>query len=230
MNRGKLFVVATPIGNLEDMTFRAVETLKRCTLIACEDTRTSSHLLRHFNISVPLVSYHDRNEREQVNYLLKKIEEGGEIAIICDAGTPTISDPGFRIVRECKKNDIDVVPIPGANAMIAALSASGLPTNCFFFLGFPSHKESARIKILEQYAAADGTLVCYESCHRLEKLLHNIARVYGPERVVSLGKELTKIHEMILTATVGEVLKNVKKTLIIKGEFVVLIAPARYSL
>ncbi|MDR1303299.1 MAG: 16S rRNA (cytidine(1402)-2'-O)-methyltransferase [Puniceicoccales bacterium] len=230
MNRGKLFVVATPIGNLGDMTFRSVETLKRCTLIACEDTRISSHLLRHFNIDAPLVPYHDRNERGQVNFLLKKIKEGEEIAIICDAGTPTISDPGFRIVRECKKNNIDVVPIPGANAMIAALSASGLPTHCFFFLGFPGHRESARIKILERYAASDGTLICYESCHRLEKFLRDIAHVYGPERVVSICKELTKIHETILTAPVGEILLDVKKTLIVKGEFVVLIAPARYTL
>ncbi|MDR0590719.1 MAG: 16S rRNA (cytidine(1402)-2'-O)-methyltransferase [Puniceicoccales bacterium] len=230
MSRGKLFVIATPIGNLSDMTFRAVETLKRCSLIACEDTRISSHLLRHFSISAPLIAYHDRNEREQVNFLIKKIEEGGEIAIICDAGTPTISDPGFRIVRECKKNDIDVVPIPGASAMIAALSASGLPTHCFFFLGFPGHRASARIKILEQYAAAGGTLVCYESCHRLEKFLHDIAHVYGLERVISIGKELTKIHETIVTAPVGEVLLNVKKMITIKGEFVVLVAPARYTL
>jgi 16S rRNA (cytidine1402-2'-O)-methyltransferase len=230
MNRGKLFVIATPIGNLGDMTFRAVETLKRCTLIACEDTRISSHLLRHFNIEVPLIPYHDRNEREQVNFLLKKMKEGGEVGLICDAGTPTISDPGFRIVRECKKSNIDVVPIPGASAMIAALSASGLPTHRFFFLGFPGHRESARIKILEQYAAADGTLICYESCHRLEKFLHDIAHVYGPERVISIGKELTKIHETILTAPVGEILLDVKKTLIIKGEFVVLIAPDHYAL
>jgi 16S rRNA (cytidine1402-2'-O)-methyltransferase len=229
MNQGKLFVIATPIGNLKDMTFRAIETLKQCALIACEDTRTSSHLLQHFAINAPLIPYHDKNEQTQANYLIKKIQEGMQVAIICDAGTPTISDPGFRIVRECKKNNIEVIPIPGANAMVAALSASGLPTNCFLFLGFPSHKENARIKILEKYATLDATLVFYESCHRIEKFLNNISNVYGPERIASLCKELTKIHETILTAPIGEILLKIKKTTTIKGEFVILIAPANYS-
>jgi 16S rRNA (cytidine1402-2'-O)-methyltransferase len=144
-------------------------------------------------------------------------------------GTPTISDPGFRIVRECKINSIKVIPIPGACAVTAALSASGLPTNCFLFLGFPGHKESTRIKILEKYATGEATLIFYESCHRIEKFLNNIFHIYGPDRVVSLCKELTKIHETILTAPIGKILKEIKN-LALRGEFAVLIAPNDYIL
>jgi 16S rRNA (cytidine1402-2'-O)-methyltransferase len=147
MDQGQLFVVGTPIGNLDDMTFRAIEILKQCPIIACEDTRVSSRLLQRFDIRGTLIPYHDKNEQLQREYLIQKLEEGIAVAIICDAGTPTISDPGFRIVRECKKNHIDVIPIPGACAAIAALSASGLPTNNFLFLGFPGHRETMRTKI-----------------------------------------------------------------------------------
>ncbi|MDR1907126.1 MAG: 16S rRNA (cytidine(1402)-2'-O)-methyltransferase [Puniceicoccales bacterium] len=229
MNQGQLFVVATPIGNLDDMTFRAIETLKQCPIIACEDTRISVNLLKKFNITATLVPYHDKNEQLQAEYLVQKIKAGIQVAIICDAGTPTINDPGFRIVRECKRNSINVIPIPGPCALTAALSASGLPTNCFLFLGFPGHKDSERIKILAKYATFDATLIFYESCHRVEKFLNNIFNIYGPNRIVSLCKELTKIHEIILTAPIGEILGSIKN-LMIKGEFVVLIAPQNYSL
>ena len=229
MQEGKLFVIGTPIGNLKDITFRAVETLKQCPIIACEDTRNSLHLLQHFDIKATLVSYHDKNESLQVKFLLEKLHAGISVGLICDAGTPTISDPGFRIVRECKKNGITVVPIPGANAAITALSASGLPTNSFLFLGFPGHKESERIKILEKYAAFEATLVFYESCHRIGKFLNNIFNVYGPNRVVSVCKELTKIYEKILTAPIEKIIPQLQK-MSLKGEFVVLIAPKDYNL
>jgi 16S rRNA (cytidine1402-2'-O)-methyltransferase len=229
MQEGQLFVIGTPIGNLEDITFRAIETLRQCPLIACEDTRTSLHLLQRFNIKATLIPYHDRNESRQAKILLEKLRAGISIGLICDAGTPTLSDPGFRMVRECKKNGITVVPIPGASALTAALSAAGLPTNHFLFLGFPGHKESERIKILEKYASLEATLVFYESCHRIEKFLHNISNIYGPNRVISLCKELTKIHEKILTAPVGEVLPLLPQ-ISLKGEFVVLVAPGDYNL
>ncbi|MDR2812702.1 MAG: 16S rRNA (cytidine(1402)-2'-O)-methyltransferase [Puniceicoccales bacterium] len=229
MNQAQLFVVATPIGNLDDITFRAIETLKRCPIIACEDTRVSAKLLKKFNITATLVPYHDKNERLQTKYLIQKIKTGIPIALICDAGTPTISDPGFCIVRECKKNRIDVIPIPGASALMAALSASGLPTHRFLFLGFPGHRESERIKILEKYSTMDVTLGFYESCHRIEKFLNNIFDTYGPNRFISLCKELTKIHEILLTAPISDVLSMAKK-IALKGEFVVLIAPPNYSL
>ncbi|MDR1590703.1 MAG: 16S rRNA (cytidine(1402)-2'-O)-methyltransferase [Puniceicoccales bacterium] len=229
MNQGQLFVVATPIGNLDDITFRAIEILKRCPIIACEDTRVSVNLLKKFNISATLLPYHDKNERLQTEYLIQKIKVGVSVAIICDAGTPTISDPGFRIVRECKKNNIEVIPIPGPCALTAALSASGLPTNHFLFLGFPGHKDSERVKILEKYAAFEATLIFYESCHRIGKFLNNIFTVYGASRIVAICKELTKIHEAILTAPIADILIIVKE-MTIKGEFVVLIAPQDYSL
>ncbi|MDR3317635.1 MAG: 16S rRNA (cytidine(1402)-2'-O)-methyltransferase [Puniceicoccales bacterium] len=229
MDKGKLFVVATPIGNLGDIAFRAIETLKQCSIIACEDRRVSANLLKKFTIEAKLIPYHEQNELFQVTFLLGQLLEGKNIAVICDAGTPTISDPGFRIVRECKKNDIDVIPIPGPNAAITALSASGLPTNRFLFLGFPGHKESERVKILEQYKHFEATLIFYESCYRVEKFLNNIFNIYGPDRIVSVSKELTKIHETILTASVVEILKRIKN-LTIKGEFVVLIASQNYIL
>ncbi|MDR2806906.1 MAG: 16S rRNA (cytidine(1402)-2'-O)-methyltransferase [Puniceicoccales bacterium] len=229
MNPGKLFVVGTPIGNLNDITFRAIETLRQCALIACEDTRVAAHLLNRFKITATLIAYHDKNEQIQVDDLLQRIKAGTSIALICDAGTPTISDPGFRIVRACRKNNIEVTPIPGSCALTTALSASGLPTNRFLFLGFPGHKDSERIKVLGQYAAFEATLIFYESCHRIEKFLNNVLNNYGPYRIVSLCKEMTKIHEMILTAPIGDLVEKIKK-ITIKGEFVLLIAPPNYQL
>jgi 16S rRNA (cytidine1402-2'-O)-methyltransferase len=227
MNQGRLFVIATPIGHLDDITFRAVEILRQCSIIACEDTRISAILLKKFNITATLIPYHDKNERFQTGYLIQKIKLGMQIAVICDAGTPTISDPGFRIVRECKKNNIAVIPIPGPCALTAALSASGLPTHQFLFLGFPGHKESERIKILEKYTTSEITLIFYESCHRIGKFLNNIFDIYGHNRIVSICKELTKIHETILTAPIVDIL-SMTHEMPFKGEFVILIAPLSY--
>jgi 16S rRNA (cytidine1402-2'-O)-methyltransferase len=229
MSQGRLFVVATPIGHLDDITFRALEILRQCPIIACEDTRISAILLKKFNITATLIPYHDKNERFQTDYLIQKIKTGIQVAVICDAGTPTISDPGFRIVRECKKNNIAVIPIPGPCALTTALSVSGLPTHHFLFLGFPGHRESERIKILERYITFEITLIFYESCHRIEKFLNNIFHIYGPNRVISLCKELTKIHETILTAPIGDILSTIHK-MAFKGEFVILIAPSNYRL
>lgn len=226
---GTLFVVATPIGNLGDCSQRAIEVLSQCPTIACEDTRTSSHLLNKFSIHANLIAYHDRNEQQQTVSLLKKLREGESVAVICDAGTPTISDPGFRIVRECKKEGISVVPVPGANAAITALSASGLPTDRFFFLGFPGHKVSTRRKLLETYKNFPATLIFYESCHRIRAFLEDILEIMGKERIVTLCKELTKIHETILTAPIYQIVEKIN-VIGTKGEFVVLVAPEDFQL
>lgn len=226
---GTLFVVATPIGNLGDCTQRAIEILSRCSTIACEDTRTSSHLLHKFGIHAQLIAYHDRNEQQQTTFLLKKLQSGESIAVICDAGTPTISDPGFRIVRECQKLGIPVAPIPGANAAITALSASGLPTDRFLFLGFPGHKASTRRQLLETYCHFPATLIFHESCYRIQAFLNDIQEVMGAGRFVTIGKELTKIHETIFTKPIGQIVEKID-SIGIKGEFVVLIAPENFQL
>ena len=224
-----LFIVATPIGNLQDLSQRAVETLHNCPIIACEDTRTSRHLLEKFNIKAELIAYHDNNEIACTAVLIEKLHQGQNVAVVCDAGTPTISDPGFRIVRECQKQNILIVPIPGPNAAITALSASGLPSNQFLFLGFPGHKSSARIHLLEIYKNFPATLIFYESCHRIEKFLREIFDTLGSERVITLCKELTKLHEFIKTDTIGNFCAQFDK-ITPKGEFVVLIAPSNFSL
>lgn len=226
---GKLYVIATPIGNLQDITFRAVETLKSCDLIACEDTRTSSILLNFYNIKKPLIAYHDKNETSQANFIAEQIISGKNIGLVSDAGTPTISDPGFRIVRLCRKKNLDVIPIPGASAAIAALSISGLPTDSFIFIGFPGHKNSSRLNILNKYKDIPATLIFYESCYRIMKFLTNIYDIYGPNRIVNISKEITKHHEQYCTGTIGAILEWIK-TVTIKGEFVITIAPENFVL
>lgn len=227
MSTGTLFVVATPIGNLDDLSPRAVETLQRCTTIACEDTRVSQKIFQKIGVTSHLIAYHDLNETNQAAFLTKKLLNGEDLAVVCDAGTPTISDPGFRIVRECQKCHIPVVPIPGPNAALTALSASGLPTNRFLFLGFPGHKQHARIQVLQEFQNFEVTLIFYESCYRVGAFLKDIHDTLGPQRVVSVAKELTKLHETILTGTIAEVLTRLP---VLKGEFVILIAPPDFVL
>lgn len=225
----RLSVVATPIGNLSDLSPRARETLAAADCIACEDTRTSGNLLRRFGISRPLIACHEHNEAVSAAGIAEKIAAGAHVALVCDAGTPTLSDPGFRVVRECRRRGLTVEPIPGACALIAALSASGLPTNAFAFHGFLPPKTAARRRFLEENRDAKMTLAVYESCHRIRAFAEEIAETLGAARVVCFARELTKLHETVLTGTISEILPRlVGKNL--KGEFVVLIAPADFAL
>ena len=224
-----LYLVATPIGNLGDLSQRALDILKSCDLIACEDTRTSGKLLKHFGITNNLVSYHEHNEISQAQVLADKIEADQAIALISDAGTPTLSDPGFRVVRECHRRHLNVSPIPGPSAALAALSASGLPSDRFSYRGFLPAKSAARKRFFESILSADQTQILFESNHRILKFLNDFLEVLGPERVICVARELTKLHETIVTGPAGEVSEKIKSRSQ-KGEFVVVIAPADFSL
>ncbi len=225
----RLSVVATPIGNLEDLSPRAKAVLASADCIACEDTRTSGNLLRRFGIARPLLAYHDHNEQASAAGIADRIAAGAHIALVCDAGTPTLSDPGFRVVRECRRRGLAVETIPGPCALIAALSASGLPTNAFAFYGFLAPKTAARRRFLEELRDEKMTLALYESCHRIRAFAEEIHEILGPQRVVCFARELTKLHETVLTGTIADILPQMTgKNL--KGEFVVLIAPADFEL
>ncbi|MDR2980691.1 MAG: 16S rRNA (cytidine(1402)-2'-O)-methyltransferase [Puniceicoccales bacterium] len=226
---GTLFVVATPIGNLGDISGRTKSILGDVNAIACEDTRTSGNLLRHLGIEKPLIAYHEHNEQALAPALADRIAAGESIALICDAGTPTLSDPGFRVVRECRRRGLSVSPVPGPCAFIAALSASGLPSNAFRYVGFLPPKSAARVRFLESIREATETVILYESCHRIDKFVAEINDVLGAARVICVARELTKLHETILTGAVAEVIpKLVANSL--RGEFVVLIAPVDFQL
>ncbi|MEZ5524617.1 MAG: 16S rRNA (cytidine(1402)-2'-O)-methyltransferase [Pseudomonadales bacterium] len=193
----ELYVVATPIGNLSDISARAVEVLKQVDLIACEDTRHSVRLLNHLGIQKPLLSYHDHNEVEQTQHLIAKLQEGVRVALISDAGTPLISDPGFQLVRKARECRIKVVPLPGPCALIAALSASGLPSDRFAFEGFLPAKRQARIECLEKLKNESRTLIFYESTHRILASLQDMSAVFGVGRHAVLARELTKTFETL---------------------------------
>lgn len=224
-----LYLVATPIGNLGDLSFRAVDILKRCDLIACEDTRTSGKLLKHFEIRKPLVSYHEHNEIHQATLLADKIETGISIALITDAGTPALSDPGFRIVRECRKRELPVSPIPGPSAAVAALSVSGLPSDSFCYVGFLPAKSAARKRFFNDIKDSPKTQIVYESNHRILKFLNDFQEILGSDRVLCVARELTKLHETIFTGPAVKVIESVKQRSQ-KGEFVVVIAPSTFEL
>lgn len=196
-NPGTLYVVATPIGNLGDMVPRAVETLQTVALIAAEDTRHSSRLLSHFDIKTPCVAYHDHSDEQRTEQLIARMHAGDSIALISDAGTPLVSDPGYRLVRSARQAGIQVVPIPGACAMIAALSAAGLPSDRFAFEGFLPAKQVARCTQLQSLAADSRTLIFYEAPHRILETLQDMAQVFGSEREVVMARELTKTFETI---------------------------------
>ncbi|MFH1196942.1 MAG: 16S rRNA (cytidine(1402)-2'-O)-methyltransferase [bacterium] len=224
---GKLFVVATPIGNLKDITFRAVETLNEVDFIICEDTRVTSVLLKHNGISKELVSFNAQSESRKIEYVIQKLSSGQNGALVSDAGTPCISDPGIRLVHKCVSNDIEVVGIPGANAAIMALSISGLPTDSFVFEGFLPQKKGRQKKLIE-LAAEERTIVLYESTYRIEKLLNELAE-YMPERFVVVQRELTKMFEESWRGFPQNILVELpKKT--IKGEFVVIISPLAWKI
>jgi 16S rRNA (cytidine1402-2'-O)-methyltransferase len=220
----KLYIVATPIGNLEDFTFRAISTLKNVDLIAAEDTRHSRTLMQHYGIETPLVAYHDHNETEASEGLVAQMQQGTSIALISDAGTPLISDPGYRLVKLARRVGIEVVTIPGPSAVTASLSISGLPTDRFLFVGFLPSKQQARQKTLKALSKEAATLVCYESRHRIQDSLRDMVLVLGASRQATVARELTKRFEQSRQGTLGELCEAVDNNEIIaKGEFVVVI-------
>lgn len=225
---GRLYLVASPIGNLNDISARFTEVLANVDLIACEDTRVTSRLLGHLNISIPLTSYREENERGRSVELCQKMQQGQSIALLSDAGYPSISDPGFRLVRECHMNDIQVIPIPGPNAAITALAASGLPTHQFLFLGFFPKKKNAVLQVLQEWKDFSGSLIFYESKYKIIKTLELIQSTYGQDRLICVSRELTKVHETILSGPVRIVRQSVSEKST-KGEFTLVIAPVGYQ-
>jgi 16S rRNA (cytidine1402-2'-O)-methyltransferase len=226
---GHLYVVSTPIGNLADLTERARAILGSADVVACEDTRTTGMLLGRLGISRELVSYHEHNEAEAAERLAESIASGRSIALATDAGTPGMSDPGFRVVRACRRRGIPVVPVPGPVAFAAVLSASGLPTNGFLFAGFLAPKSSARMAFLGKHRDFAYTIALYESCHRIAKALDDIVAALGPDRVVCVAKEVSKVHETFWVGPASDVRDRMSRASL-KGEFTLLIAPSGYTL
>lgn len=226
---GHLYVVATPIGNLADLTERARAILGAVDLIACEDTRTTGTLLTRLGLRKELVAYHEHNELEAAEKLAEQIAAGKSVAVVSDAGTPALSDPGFRLVRACRRRGLRVVPVPGASALTAVLSASGLPTNGFLFVGFLPPKSAARIAFFEKYRDFDYTLALYESCHRIDKAVDELVQTLGPGRTICVAKEVTKLHETFFVGPAADVKARLAKASL-KGEFVLLIAPPDFTL
>jgi 16S rRNA (cytidine1402-2'-O)-methyltransferase len=218
---GTLYLVATPIGNLEDITLRALRTLRECDVIAAEDTRHTGQLLRHFDISKPLISYFKFNEARRSEEIIQRLARGEKVALVTDSGTPGISDPGERVVRGALAAGLRVEPVPGPCALVASLTASGLPTAQFHFVGFLPHKPGPRQRVLTQASSSPGTLVIYESPYRIEKLLNELNHLW-PHRPVVLARELTKKFEEFLRGTPAELIEMVKERKL-KGEFVVLV-------
>ena len=220
--KGTLYIVSTPIGNLEDITLRALRTLKEVDLIAAEDTRHTGLLLKHFGIQTPLTSYFQGNELKKKEFILSKLSRGDRVALVSDAGTPGISDPGFRLIRTAIDNQISVIPIPGPSAVIAALSVSGLPTDAFLFRGFLPHKSKKKRDLLNELKEARETLVFYESPHRILETLKNILEILGDRQMV-LTRELTKIYEEILRGKVREIQTQIAERQL-KGEITLIIS------
>ncbi len=221
-----LYLVGTPIGNLEDITLRAVRVLKEADLIACEDTRQTQKLLNHYGIVSKTTSYHEHNEMTRAPELVLELEQGARIALVSDAGMPGISDPGFRLVSLAIRHKIPVVPIPGASAFLSALVASGLPTDAFRFSGFLPAKRGQRRDVLESVKNSPRTQVFYEAPHRVVEAVADIAEILGPERQVVIAREVTKLHEEFLRGRAGEVLENLKARGDVKGEITLLIGKA----
>jgi len=218
---GTLYIVSTPIGNLEDMTMRAVRVLKEVSLIAAEDTRRTGLLLKHFEIQTPLTSFFEGNEQKKGDFILSKLTGGDSIALVSDAGTPGISDPGFRLIQKAIEEEIPVVPIPGPSAVIAALSVAGLPTDAFLFRGFLPHKSKKRRDLLQELEGLRETLVFYESPYRISGTLQDILDILGDREVV-LARELTKIYEEILRGKVSEIQRQITGRKL-KGEITLVI-------
>ena len=217
--KGNLYVVATPIGNLEDITLRAIKTLKEVDLIAAEDTRHTLKLLNHLEITKPMISYHRHNEEIRCENLIKELKEGKNIALVSDAGTPGICDPGEEIIKKCIEEDIRVIPIPGACAMINALIASGISTKEFSFLGFLPLNKKRRKEKIEEIKNSNKTIIIYEAPHKLKNTLNDLSSILEDRKIV-LARELTKIHEEYIRGTINELIENAEN---LKGEIVLII-------
>lgn len=222
MEKGMLYIVPTPVGNLEDMTYRALKVLKEASLILAEDTRTSGNLLKHFEIKNPMLSYHKFNEHQTVTGLVHRIEAGETIALVSDAGTPGISDPGFLLVRECVRAGVEVQTLPGATAFVPALVSSGLPCDKFCFEGFLPQKKG-RQTVLRKLAEEHRTMVFYESPYRLVKMLSQLAEVFGEVRQAAVCREISKVHEEIVRGTLAELILHFTEQEP-RGEIVVVVA------
>lgn len=221
---GTLYVVATPIGNLEDITYRAVKVLSEVDLVAAEDTRHSRKLFARFGIQKPLLSYHDHNERQRYEALLERLCAGEDIALISDAGTPCIADPGYRLIAACRTSGVPVVPVPGASALVAALSASGVATDRFIFEGYLPSRAKARSDLLKRLAGEQRTLVFYETPHRLLAALDDLSVVFGPSCQVVIARELTKRHEEFFKGTLEDAVAHFSCRPV-KGEIVLIVPP-----
>ena len=221
-----LYLVATPIGNLEDITLRAIRVLKEVDVIACEDTRQTQKLLNHYGITTRTISYHEHNEMTRSAELVKEMQEGTSVALVTDAGMPGISDPGFRLISLAVLHHVPVVPIPGASAFLAALVASGLPTDSFRFSGFLPPKRGERRAALESIRTSPRTQVFYEAPHRIVEALADVVEVLGPDRHVVIAREVTKLHEEFLRGRAGEVVETLKARDGVKGEITLLIGKA----
>lgn len=218
-----LYIVATPIGNLEDITLRALRILRNVDLIACEDTRHTQKLLNHFEIKTPTQSYHQHNEAARAKELVQRVADGERIALVSDAGMPGISDPGERVIHAAVERGLNVIAIPGPSAVVTALVASGLPTEQFRFAGFLPARQGERRSVLESLAAVRETLIFYEAPHRIAEMLHDLEKIFGPNRRVVLARELTKIHEEFLRGTISEVCTELGRREIAKGEITVIV-------
>lgn len=223
--KGMLYVVSTPIGNLEDITYRAVRLLREVELIACEDTRHTRKLLDHYRIETKLVSYHEHNEADRAQELVQKLLDGVSVAQVSDAGMPGISDPGYRLIKLAIEHSIPVVPVPGPSALVAALAASGLPTDAFEFRGFLPAKSGQRRTALEAVRSVEHTVIFYEAPHRIREALEDIVAVLGPERPMVIARELTKMHEEFLRGTAGALAEQLRDREV-KGEITILIGKA----
>ncbi len=225
-NRATLYLVPTPIGNLEDMTFRALSTLKEVSYIACEDTRQTKKLLNHFEIHRPLISYHEHSDQRKENELLSKLQEGHSIALVSDAGMPVVSDPGFELIQRVREEGFDVVSLPGANAALVALIASGLPAHTFTFYGFLPKKKKEVQHILNDLDSIKQTLIFYESPYRIKQTIQFMSEVYEPSREIVIARELTKRFEEYVRGSLTEVKQWIDDDqLTLKGEFVLMVGP-----
>lgn len=227
MKQGSLYIVATPIGNLEDITLRALRVLKEVTLIAAEDTRHTQKLLTHFGIHARLTSYHDHSKEEKAELIVVRLKAGDSVALVSDAGTPGISDPGYYLINRAIEEGVEVVPIPGPTAALSALSVSGLPTDSFVFEGFLPSRKTQRQKKLAELAAEKRTMIFYESPHRVDGCLADMLDAFGRRRAV-LAREITKIHEEFLRGEIGDIIEKVSGR-VLKGEVTIIVEGARES-
>ncbi|MCH8567839.1 MAG: 16S rRNA (cytidine(1402)-2'-O)-methyltransferase [Balneolales bacterium] len=228
LEAGTLYITGTPIGNKSDLSPRALEVLTHADVIACEDTRTSGSFLRSMGILTPMLAYHQHNEHQKTSDIIRRLQSGSTIALISDAGTPAISDPGFLLVRAAHQQGVPVIPIPGPSSGIVALSASGLPSDRFLFEGFLPAKKGRKTKISE-IAESDCTVIMFESPHRIIRLLTEFEQVCNDERLCCIGRELTKMYEEIVRGSIHDVLQKMKEKPKVKGEFVFILAGKNYQ-